>query len=120
MRSGSDPPCSATPNASIPENNPTGASSTINVNDAGDIVDVKVTTDITHTYRGDLKVTLTHGTASKVIFNRTGGSADDLEQTFAVAGVTGALSGAWTLKVEDAAGQDVGTLNSWTLEVTAR
>jgi hypothetical protein len=111
---------SASPAASIPDNSPTGASSTIDVNDAGDIVDVKVTTDITHTYRGDLKVTLTHGATSKVIFNQTGGSADNLNQTFTVTGFTGALSGAWTLKVEDTYAQDVGTLNSWTLEVTSR
>jgi hypothetical protein len=111
---------SATPNASIPDNSPTGVSSTIDVSATGDIADVKVTTDITHTYRGDLKVTLTHGSTSTVIFNRTGGSADDLKQTFAVTGFTGSVSGAWTLKVEDAARLDTGTLNSWTLEVTTR
>ncbi len=110
---------SATPNASIPDNDPTGVSSTIDVADSGDIVDVKVTTDISHTYRGDLKVTLTHGATSQVLFNRTGGSADDLAQTFTVTGFSGSLSGAWTLKVEDGASLDVGTLNSWTLEVTA-
>ncbi len=109
----------STPAASIPDNSTVGASSTIDVADAGTITDVKVTTDITHTYRGDLKVTLTHGTTSKVIFNRTGGSADDLKQTFSVAGFSGNLSGEWTLKVEDAARLDVGTLNGWTLEVTA-
>jgi hypothetical protein len=110
----------STPNASIPDNSPTGASSTINVSDSGDIVDVKVTTDITHTYRGDLKVTLTKGTTSKVIFNQAGGSADDLKQTFTVAGFTGSLTGEWTLKVEDTANIDTGKLNSWTLEVTTR
>jgi serine protease len=111
---------SAMPAASIPDNSPTGATSAISVTESGDIVDVKVTTDITHTYRGDLKVTLTHGTTSKVIFNGDGGSADDLKQTFTVTGFAGALSGAWTLKVEDTASQDLGTLNAWTLEVTAR
>jgi hypothetical protein len=110
----------AVPAASIPDNTPTGASSTIDVTDSGTIVDVKVTTDITHTYRGDLKVTLTHGATSVVVFNRTGGSADDLKQTFTVTGLSGSLTGAWTLKVEDAAAQDLGTLNSWTLEVTSR
>jgi len=118
--SGTSHSYSAMPNQSIPDNSPTGVSSTINVTDSGEIVDVKVTTDITHTYRGDLRVTLTHGTTSKVIFDQAGGSADDLKQTFTVAGVAGALSGAWTLKVEDAASQDVGKLNGWTLEVTTR
>jgi hypothetical protein len=108
----------ASPAASIPDRDPTGASSTINVTDTGTIGEVKVTTDITHTYRGDLKVTLTHGTTSQVIFNKTGGSADDLKQTFTVTGFSGDLAGDWTLKVEDTAAQDVGKLNSWTLEVT--
>ena len=68
---------------------------------------------------GDLKVTLSKGATSKVVFDSTGGSADDLKQTFTVTGITGSLAGDWTLKVEDGAAQDVGTLNSWTLEVTA-
>jgi hypothetical protein len=110
----------AAPAAAIPDNSPTGATSTIDVADAGEIVDVKVTTDITHSYRGDLRVTLTHGTSSKVIFDQLGGSADDLDQTFTVTGFSGSLSGAWTLKVEDTAAQDVGKLNAWTLEVTTR
>ena len=109
---------SAMPSAAIPDNSTTGASSTINVTDSGSITSVKVTTDITHSYRGDLKVTLTHGTTSKVIFDRTGGSADDLKQSFDVAGFSGSLSGGWTLKVEDTASQDTGTFNSWKLDVT--
>jgi hypothetical protein len=108
----------ASPAAAIPDRNPVGASSTISVTDTGAISAVKVTTDITHTYRGDLKVTLTHGTTSQVIFNKAGGSADDLKQTFNVTGFSGDLAGDWTLKVEDTAAQDVGKLNGWTLEVT--
>ena len=109
------------PAASIPDASPTGASSTIEVPDAGTIGEVKVTTDITHTYRGDLKVTLTHGSTSKVFFNKEGGSADDLKQTFTLADFSGGtLSGSWTIKVEDTAAQDTGTLNGWKLEVTTR
>ncbi|HSD89450.1 MAG TPA: proprotein convertase P-domain-containing protein, partial [Kofleriaceae bacterium] len=108
----------AMPAAAIPDNSPAGVSSTIEVTDTGTLGEVKVTTDITHTYRGDLKVTLSHGTTSQVIFDRSGGSADDLKQSFTVTGLSGDLAGAWTLKVEDTAGQDVGTLNSWTLDVT--
>ena len=112
---------SAMPSAAIPDNSPTGASSAISVSDSGTVASVKVTTDVTHSYRGDLKVTLTHGSTSKVIFDQSGGSADDLKQTFDVTGFADAtLSGAWTLKVEDTAAQDTGTLNSWKLEVTTR
>ncbi len=111
----------ATPAAAIPDNAPAGISNTINVTDTGTITDAKLTVDITHSYRGDLKVTLSKGTDSVVVHNGTGGSADDLKTTFPVAGFVGkALAGGWTLKVVDGAAQDVGTLNSWALEVTSR
>ena len=111
----------AAPAVTIPDNNPTGVSNTITVTDTGTLTDAKVTVDITHSYRGDLKVTLTKGTFNVVLFDRQGGSADDLKQTFTVPGLTGAaLAGGWTLKVVDAAAQDVGTLNSWSIEATAR
>ncbi len=111
----------AAPAATIPDNSAVGLSSTITVADTGTLADVKVTVDVTHTYRGDLKVTLSKGTFTTVLFNQTGGSADDLKQTFTVAGLTSAaLAGGWTLKVEDSAAQDVGTLNSWKIEATTR
>jgi hypothetical protein len=110
----------ATPNAAIPDNDPTGLTTTIDVPDFGTVSDVKLTVDITHTFRGDLKLTLSKGTKSLVLFNNEGGSADDLQQTFTVTGLAGeALAGGWTLKVEDDAAQDLGTLHSWRLEVTA-
>jgi hypothetical protein len=109
------------PAAAIPDASPTGASSSIEVADAGTVGEVKVTTDITHTYQGDLKITLTHGTTSKVFFDKEGGSADDVKATFTLADFAGAtLTGPWTIKVEDTEAQDVGTLNSWKLEVTTR
>lgn len=112
---------SSMPSVAIPDNSPAGVSDAIQVADTGTVASVKVTTDITHTYRGDLRVTLVHGTTSKVIFNGDGGSADDLKQAFDVTGFdSAALAGAWTLKVEDTASQDVGTLNSWKLDVTTR
>jgi len=111
----------STPAAAIPDNDPAGASSTIDVTDAGAITDVKLTVDIDHTYRGDLTLTLTKGTKSVVVLAHDGASADNVKQTFTVAGLTGqALAGGWTLKVVDDAAQDTGTLNSWSLEVTAQ
>ena len=109
----------ASPAAGIPDDSTTGISNTIAVSDTGTITSVKLTVDITHPYRGDLKVTLTKGSTSKIVFNGTGGSADDLKQSFDVTGITGSLSGDWTIKVEDTAAQDQGTLNAWSLEVTA-
>jgi len=112
---------SATPAASIPDNNTTGASSTLDVTDTGTLGTVKVTVDVTHTYKGDLKITLTHGTTTKTVFDRTGGSTDNVKETFTVAGFDNAtLAGGWTLKVVDPAAQDGGTPNSWKLDVTTR
>ena len=110
----------ATPALAIPDNAAAGVSSTIMVPDTGTVIDVKVTVDITHTYSGDLKVSLVHGTTEKVLSDNVGGSADNIKRTFTVAGLAGqALDGAWTLKVVDSAAQDVGTLGSWALEVAA-
>jgi hypothetical protein len=108
---------SGMPSSAIPDNAPAGVSNTIEVSDAGTLASVKLTTDITHTYRGDLVVSLTHGSTTINVFNGEGGSADDLKQTFTVSGFSGELKGTWTLKVVDTAAQDVGTLNSWKLEV---
>jgi hypothetical protein len=111
----------STTGGAIPDASPTGITSSIEVATAGTINEVKLTTDITHTYRGDLKVTLTHGSVSKVVFDGEGGTADDLKQTFTLTDfANGALQGAWTLKVEDTYAQDTGTLNSWKLEVSTR
>lgn len=112
---------SATPNATIPDDSVTGVSSTITVPDTGSLTDVKIKVDIAHSYRGDLKLTLTHGTFTRVLFDSEGGSADNLVTTFPVSGLTGAaLAGDWVLKVEDGAAQDVGRLNSWAIEATAQ
>jgi Proprotein convertase P-domain/Papain family cysteine protease len=109
---------SASPNAAIPDEGQT--SSAIDVAIDGSVTDVKVTVDITHSFRGDLKVSLVKGAITKVLVNGEGGGAHDLKQTFTVTGLDGqALRGAWTLVVEDTAAQDTGTLNSWSLDVSA-
>jgi len=111
----------AAPDVAIPDASPAGVSSSIDVTDTGTVGEVKVTTDITHTYRGDLQITLTHGSTSKLILDHEGGSVDDVKDTFTVAGFDGAaLDGTWTIKVEDGAGYDTGTLHGWKLEVTTR
>jgi C1A family cysteine protease len=110
----------AAPAAAIPDNDPTGVSSTIDVADTGTLTGATVTVAITHTYRGDLRVTLVHGSDTIALYSGEGdASADNLQQTFTV-NVTGkALKGAWTLHVVDTAAQDTGTLDSWKLETTS-
>jgi subtilisin-like proprotein convertase family protein len=107
---------------SIPDNNATGVTPTLAVTGNGTVSTLAISLGITHTYRGDLKVTLTgpDGTAV-VVHNRTGGSADNLVlSSTAVTGFAGRpAAGTWRLLVQDLAGADVGSVNSWSLRITA-
>jgi subtilisin-like proprotein convertase family protein len=95
-------------------------SSTITATNPGTVTAVKARLFLTHTYRGDLVVTLFSpaGTAH-VLHNRTGGSADDLYfENVPITTFNGqTAAGAWRLDVQDAAGGDVGVLQSWGLEL---
>ncbi|MFI1282898.1 MULTISPECIES: M28 family metallopeptidase [unclassified Streptomyces] len=74
----------------------------------------KVDVNIVHTYRGDLVVDLLapDGTVYN-LHNRSGGSADNLVQSFTVNASSEVANGVWQLRVKDAAAQDVGYINSW-------
>ena len=94
---------------------------TITVPDSGTVTSVSITIDVSHTYIGDLKIDLVapDGTI-KTVHNRSGGSADDIDQTYTpdFAGVS--IAGTWTLKINDNyAAADDGTLNSWTLTINS-
>jgi subtilisin-like proprotein convertase family protein len=128
----------------IPDNNGVGAISTINVPDDKIVQDVNVTVNITHTYDGDIALTLIPpiGNAVTLSANRGGSNDnyintvfDDQAATPIASGTApftgsfrpdGVLSsangihsiGAWKLKVVDSAGQDVGTINNWSLTLT--
>jgi C1A family cysteine protease len=110
---------SATPNLAIPDNTPAGVSSEISITSTANVATVKVTVDITHTYVGDLKVTLTHGDKTVTLQANQGGGTADLKKTFTVDGFAGVpAGGAWKLTVADTASMDEGTLNSWSIAIT--
>jgi len=69
-----------------------------------------------HTYRGDLVVTLVAPDGSAyTLLNRSGGSTDNVDQTFTVNLSAETRNGTWTLRVQDAATADTGYINTWTL-----
>lgn len=73
-----------------------------------------VAVNIVHSYKGDLKVDLIAPDGSVyVLHNRSGGSADNIIQTFSVNLSSEALNGTWRLRVNDNATADTGYLNSW-------
>ncbi|MCB9595458.1 MAG: proprotein convertase P-domain-containing protein [Sandaracinaceae bacterium] len=103
----------------IPDNSSSGVVSQIVVTEPGQISSLAVTVDITHTYRGDLSVYLVRGADRVVMFDRQGGSADDLQETFTVSDFNGTdAAGTYELVVVDNANQDTGTLNLWSLDIT--
>ncbi|RLV60955.1 peptidase S8 [Parashewanella curva] len=100
----------------IPDNNAGGVESPIAVSRSGDSGTVSVTVDITHTYIGDLQVELhaPNGTV-RVLHDNTGGSANDIQQTYSVNMSGVESSGTWKLKVVDSARRDTGTIRGWQL-----
>jgi len=103
---------------SIPDDDEAGITSTINVTDEGTVRGMKVSVDINHTYVGDLIVEIVHGNQTQVLHGREGGSNDDLHKTYNVSSFDGAgMKGDWQLHVSDNEGLDLGTLNSWSIDV---
>ena len=103
----------------IPDNDENGIESTIEITESGEIVDLAVDVDITHTFRADLIVKLRHPDGEEItLFNQEGLGEENLVRRFTPHDFDGYMSpGTWTLTVIDWAGQDVGTLNSWGLEM---
>jgi len=124
----------------------TTAVSTIEVPETATVTDVNVRLDITHTWVGDLTITLVNPDGLDVqLAVRVGGSGDNYAGTVfdddpggylpisagsapfsgiwypdtPLSQFDGSLAkGTWSLLVNDAAGGDVGTLNWWSLEFT--
>jgi M6 family metalloprotease-like protein len=114
-----------TPGISIPDNNPAGISSKLVLNQTGLTRRIRAGVGITHTYVGDLQVELISPSGEMaLIHDRKGGDQDNLRQTYdssanaALAALIGKPAGGnWELRVRDIAGQDIGKLDTWKLEI---
>jgi hypothetical protein len=116
----SAPGCSGTNTTpvAIPDNTTVTSSIVITGCAAAPSATSSVDVHILHTYIGDLVVSLVapDGTAY-VLQSRVGGSADNLDKTFTVNLSAETANGPWTLRVQDAASIDTGTLTSWSLSL---
>ncbi|MGZ3145377.1 M28 family peptidase [Lentzea chajnantorensis] len=73
---------------------------------------------IVHTYIGDLAVALVAPDGSTYpLHNRSGGSADNIDQTYTVDLSAETSNGTWKLRVNDNAANDVGRIDSWSLNL---
>ncbi|GIU32273.1 collagenolytic serine protease [Shewanella colwelliana] len=104
----------------IPDNDATGITSTIVVADDVQVFGVNADVDISHTWIGDLVVTLTSPAGTQVaLHNREGGSADDIVKSWDLSAFNGEMAtGTWTLSVSDNVGADTGTLNNWGMVIS--
>ena len=104
------------PHLTIPDL--TTVSDAITVSDSETATSVSVEVDITHAYIGDLKIDLIapDGT-SRTLHNRSGGSTNDIDKTYAPLFGSIPISGVWTLQIYDGYNADPGVLNSWTLTI---
>ncbi|WP_416981734.1 M4 family metallopeptidase [Streptomyces sp. T028] len=89
---------------------------TITGRDGNASATTSVYVNIVHTYRGDLTVDLVgpNGTVYSLL-NRSGGSADNVDQTFTVNASAQPIDGTWKLRVQDRASIDVGYIQNWQL-----
>lgn len=102
----------------VPDNTEAGVNSTVEVTGGPTVGTASIELDLSHTYVGDLVVTVTHNGVSHVVWNRQGGSADNLQGTFELPPFAGTDSnGTWTVNVQDRARVDTGRLNRWTLVI---
>ncbi|MDP2344234.1 MAG: proprotein convertase P-domain-containing protein [Deltaproteobacteria bacterium] len=115
------------PNLTVPDNDPNGITDTINVSTSGVLKDIKVKVDLRHTYVGDLDVKLIAPNGTEVKLHARGGRGNhdlvgvyglDLHAVDDLKKLAGAqVQGDWKLKIVDLAGQDVGNLAEWALDI---
>lgn len=118
----------STPAKDIPDNSQMGVRDSIRFADVATISSIQVSVDITHSYRGDLCITLyAPSGAAVVLHNRQGGREDDLKATFDVTSTPElsnlmgqSLTGEWSLHVQDLAIADRGRFNRWGLEIRGK
>jgi len=111
-----DYPSTDTPK-NIPDYNPNGMTSTIHVAEDRLILGASAEVDITHTWIGDLRITLTSPEGTEVVLHDFEGEDQrDLHEIYQPSEFIGESSGgAWVLFILDAGPNDVGRLNYWTL-----
>jgi subtilisin-like proprotein convertase family protein len=104
----------------IPDNSTDGVSAELLLNAPGTVEAVELSYSITHTYQGDLRVTLVGPSGEEIVVRApSGGGTDNLSDTVTLTEFAGStVAGTWSLLVADEAAQDTGTLDTWSLTFT--
>lgn len=92
------------------------STSVIDVTGTGDSGSVTIIVDIKHTWVGDLKLTLVSPTGTSAVLREyTGGSADDITDSYVIDATGIDRNGNWSLQVYDNASGDTGYIDTWTI-----
>lgn len=116
------------PNLPIPDNDQKGVTSSIRCNKPLLLQTISISVSISHSYIGDLILTLISPAATHIVLHaRTGGGTDDLQQSYSTQNIPElhqlnheACLGDWILQVQDLATKDIGHLKQWSLNLTGK
>lgn len=118
---------SEAPHVAIPDNLSSGISRTLEITDSQPLFGLGVSLGITHTYIGDLKITLTSPEGTTVTLQESNPDpTHDLHEVYFVsfehltnesllAFLRENPEGNWRLRISDAGAEDLGTLDEWGL-----
>ena len=107
-------------NLTIPDNNAVGVSSTVNIDRNIQVEWAEVVFDASHTNRGNLAVTLVSPDGTESYLTEVHNDPADNYERWALTSVQNwgeSAQGDWTLKVTDGTAGEVGTWNSWKLNL---
>ena len=117
----------STGSLAIPDDDPNGIASPLQLSGTGKVTDIRVDVDVTHSYVGDVSLSLVAPSGHEVLLRgRSGGSADNIIESYTPsttpslttlidAGET--IGGTWKLIARDRANRDTGKLNRWKITV---
>ena len=113
------------PDLAISDNQYEGIAVPIQVKEKGAVTNLEVSVRITHSYIGDLKVSLVApSNKMALLHDKDGGGKNKIRKTYTLAntptlkGMLGELTeGAWWLAVQDIAPRDTGKLEEWALSL---
>lgn len=113
------------PGTLIPDHPAAGIERSLASAAAGQVGSVEVSLDISHSYIGDLRVSLVSPAGAEVaLHKRSGAQADNILATYTHATTPDldklagqAIAGAWRLRLSDHEAADVGKLNAWRVTI---
>lgn len=109
----------------IPDDNPQGVSSLINITAAGSLQGIQISVSISHQFLGDVEVYLQAPSGQRILLqNRSLGNQTALQTSYSLLDTPSlkkllnqSITGLWQLVAVDNAATDTGTINSWQLSL---